>query len=188
MKSEKMRNSEKVKKPLLPSRIPKKGDRFACWNKQLGISDLTRISATIADKVDDATGRLQSENEAQDAGRLLLTTAPQTGATSSAVDTVQPHLSSFQKLVKVIQTLSGVDVSNLVTSIKHRRVQRARRQNAGEHSARQQRSNVNKRNTRPLLPPGPHSLTGRNKEHQPAAPLPVLGAGLHIVTCPELQR
>ena len=177
MKSEKMRNSEKVKKPLLPSRIPKKGDRSPSRNKQPGKRELKRPFTTVTNKVDDATERPQFENETRDAHRLLLTAAPQTETTSSTVDTVQPPLSPTQELVKLIPTLSGIDVSNLVASIKRRRVQRAKRQTAGENSTRQQRSEVIKRTTRPLLPPGPNALTDQNKEQKPTAALPVLGGG-----------
>ena len=170
-----MRNVEKVKKPLLPTRIPKKGDRSPSRNKQVGVRDLKRTFAAITNKVDVNTGRLQSENEARDAHRVNLTTAPQTEATSSTTDTVQQPLSPTQELVKLIPTLSGVDVSNLVASIKRRRIQRAKRQNTGENTTRPQPNEVNKRNTRPLLPPTPDALTDRKKEQQPAAPLPVLG-------------
>ena len=106
MKSEKMRNSEKVKKPLLPSRIPKKGDRSPSRNKQPGKRELKRTFAAITNKVDDATERPQFEDEARDARRLLLTAAPQTETSSSIGDTVQAPLSPTQELVKMIPTLS----------------------------------------------------------------------------------
>ena len=48
---------------------------------------------------------------------------------------------------------------------------------AGENSTRQQRSEVIKRTTRPLLPPGPNALTDQNKEQRLTAALPVLGGG-----------
>ena len=172
-----MRNIEKIKKPLLPSRIPTKGDRSPSRNKQPGKRELKRAFAAITNKVDDATERPQFEDEARDARRLLLTAAPQTETSSSTVDTVQAPLSPTQELVKMIPTLSGVDVSNLVAAIKRRRVQRAKRQKTGENSTRRQQSEVIKKTTRPLLPPGPIALADENKERQPTAALPVLGGG-----------
>ena len=177
MKSGKMRNIEKIKKPLLPSRIPTKGDRSPSRNKQPGKRELKRPFTTVTNKVDDATERPQFEDEARDARRLLLTAAPQTETSSSTVDTVQAPLSPTQELVKMIPTLSGVDVSNLVAAIKRRRVQRAKRQKTGENSTRRQQSEVIKKTTRPLLPPGPIALADENKERQPTAALPVLGGG-----------
>ena len=123
-----MRNSEKIKKPLLPSRIPTKGDRSPTRNKQLGKRELKRAFAAVTNKADDATERPQFEDEARDAHRLLLTATPQPETSCSTVDTVQAPLSPTQELVKLIPTLSGVDVSNLVASIKRRRVERAKRQ------------------------------------------------------------
>ena len=171
-----MRNAEKPKKPILPSRIPKKGDRSPSRSKQLGIRERKRnFSATVVNH-DDAAGLYLKEKEARDARRLLLAEASSKESNNSNADSFKQPLSSrAQELVKLIPTLSGVDVTNLVASIKRRRVQRLRRDTARNTDSRQQQNeSVKKKEPQPFISVAPSLLSDQVLEEQNPTTIPDL--------------
>ena len=105
-------STDALSKPLLPSRIPKKPKKTSGRINPRGPLDLKRpFSATLGVKETDRRV-LPSGKEAT---TTPVTTTPERKLSNEATE-----------LVGLIPTLSGVDVSRLVASIKRRRLQRSR--------------------------------------------------------------
>ena len=184
MKPEKTRKADLLKKPLLPSRIPKKGDRSLNRVKQLGVRDLKRRFSALSDKTVSLVRSPHTEKESLDA--LLLTHAEKSDKeqVKSPAQITQPALSlPAQELVNLIPSLNGVDVSNLVASIKRRRTMQNRRGAVSETGSLQQRSCSTVREPQPLFPSSPRGPTDRTEEHQPQAFIPELESCLTYSTC-----
>ena len=99
-------------KPLLPSRIPKKPKKSSGRTNPRGLLDLKRPFSV-------ALGGKETDRSVQSVAKVT-TLAPSTLLPEKKL-TVEAT-----ELVSLIPTLSGVDVSCLVASIKRRRLQRTR--------------------------------------------------------------
>ena len=155
MVSDKLRNGEAIKKPIHPSRIPKKGDRSPGKFKQLGPGHLKRHLSTDRMKNKDAAFVENKLNtESRDAQRLLATAAEKVKTNLAGIAPRQKYSPRAQELVKLIPTLSGLDITNLVASIKRRRLQRAGSHGVSETDTNQRRvDTASTRKLHPELPP-----------------------------------
>ena len=183
MKPEKTRKADLLKKPLLPSRIPKKGDRSLNRVKQLGVRDLKRRFSALSDKTVSLVRSPHAENESQDALLLTHTERSNKEQVNSPAQIAQPALSPAQELVNLIPSLNGVDVSNLVASIKRRRKMQNKQDAVSETGSLQQRSRSIVEEPQPLFPSGPRGPTGRTVERQTQTLLPDLESCLTSSTC-----
>ena len=104
--------TDAILKPLFPSRIPKKPKKSSGLTNPRGLLDLKPLSsATLGVK---------------EAVRSVRSAAKVTSLAPSTMPTEKKLTIAATELVSLIPTLSGVDVSCLVASIKRCRLQRTR--------------------------------------------------------------
>ena len=167
MTSEKSRKAELLKKPLLPSRIPKKGERLPSRNKQAGARDLKRRYSSVAPKT-------ESLLKNQLLGKEPLDKKPVTTEATEAPVGSHSLSAPAQELVKLIPTLTGVDVSNLVASIKRRRIQQDNEVMSGVATHQQRLKTPTRRELRPLFSTDSKPLPKQTEEGQTWRQLPEL--------------